>query len=174
MPYPSSTYPKATVSSSGCGPTVAAMVVSNLTNKIVQPPEMAAFSISSGARAATGTDMGILSKSIAKKYGLSVKMSNSISEMCAAVKDGAYAVCNVGGDRSGYMGVFSSGGHYVLCVESSGDSVVIADPYLYTTKYSSAYRRKYVTQNGNLLSCSKSVLDKDCDNRSPRYYIFTK
>ena len=67
-PYPSTSYPKATIKSGGCGPTSAAMIVSSL-KQTIYPNEMGDLFKSNGFRAATGTS-GNAFNWIAKKYGL--------------------------------------------------------------------------------------------------------
>ena len=170
--YPSRLYPNATVASSGCGPTCASMVVETLTGKRFPPEQAAAFALECGARVSTGTDMAVLAKALARAFGLTVRHTNSVTDLPAALKRGAIAIANVGGDRSGYKGVFSDGGHYVVVLGLAPDGrLMLADPGFYAGKYQKPHR-KAVEVAGNLLYAPPQVLDKDAQNRNPRYLLF--
>lgn len=178
VPYPSKTNPKATVKSGGCGVCCASMIVENLTSHKFPVATAASYSISIGARASTGTNMGLLAKSIAAKFGLNYSTTSSEPDLLTHLKNGGMAIANVGGDRSGWQGVFSDGGHYIIVAGYNPGSgrVNVLDPGYYDGKYTKySWRKKYVTVNGRgNLSCEASILDKDCANRSPRYYLFGK
>jgi hypothetical protein len=179
-PYPGPDAPKATVKSGGCGPTCAAMIVSNLTGKIVDPPAMAAYSIKHGARVAGGTDMSALTKALAADYGLTVSTANDEAALLAHLKSGGMAIANVGGDRSGYVGVFSNEGHYVVVanvltgIPGTGPIIAVLDPGYYVGKFNVKGRTGKVSMDGNTCICSISVLGQDTANRSPSYYLFAK
>ena len=77
VPYPSPTLPNATVKSGGCGAVCASMIVSNLTDKIVDPVAMAAYAQKKRARVVGGTDMNLLGKGIVHKLpGLTCRTTN--------------------------------------------------------------------------------------------------
>lgn len=172
--YPSPTAPKATIKSGGCGATSMAMIVSNSTNKVVDPPTMAKFAIQKGARVSGGTDMRVLSTAINKEYGLKVKTTNDEKELLNHLKSGGMAIANVGGNRSGWIGVFSDVGHYVVVAKAEGNTVFVLDPGYYTGKFNKVGRKGKVTVSGNFCKCDISVLGKDTENRSPSYYLFSK
>lgn len=173
IPYPAKGYETATVKSGGCGVVCASMVVENLTSKDFSPEQSAKFAIEKGARVSGGTDMKKLSNALCGKFGLRVKTTNLISELVTAVKKGGIAIANVGGNRSGYKGVFSNGGHYVVVFGLSNNKLQILDPGLYAGKYNKSHR-KVVSVHGDILTAAMSVLEKDCANRNPKYYIFEK
>lgn len=148
------------------------MIVGTLKGQALPPEKAAAFAIANKARVSTGTDMGALSKALAKTYGLKVTTTNSVSALQTALEKGGAAIVNVGGNRGSYKGVFSDAGHYlvVLCQAPDG-RLVLADPYMYAGKYQKAHR-KAVEVCGSLLYAAPDVVDRDADNRSPRYTIF--
>lgn len=117
--------------------------------------------------------MNILSKALSRTFGFKVTQTNNVTALLEALRQGSIAIANVGGDRAGYRGVFSDGGHYVIVFGIAPDGrLVIADPYRYAGKYEKSYR-KAVEAAGSLLYAAPGVLDKDTENRSPRYTIFT-
>lgn len=134
------------------------------------------YAIKCGARDLDGTDMALLSACIARDYKLTRTLTDDMGKLVTELKSGSVAVCNVGGDRDGYKGVFSTGGHYIVAVGVADDAVTLVDPGMYDAKYSSAYRASKVNilSLEGILAADKAVLDKDCANRSPRYYILSK
>ena len=171
--YWSASNPNATIASAGCGLCAMSMVLSAV-GITVTPPEMAKIAKKIGARVDTGTDMGILSRYVKDTYGLNLSTTDSSSALKTALSEGKIAIANVGGDRTGYKGLFSNGGHYIVVYGlTSKVDPVIYDPGYYQGKYASAYRANRVTVGINhQLYCSLTNLDIDCSNRSPRYYIF--
>lgn len=173
VPYPHAAHPKATVKTSGCGVCCASMVVENLTGRLFPPQEAAAYAIENGARVPGGTDMGRLAKCLCRTFGLKVKTSDRVSELVAHLKANGVSIVNTGGDRSGHKGVFSNGGHYLTVLGINGGELIIGDPGLYDGKYDKPYR-KAVTVSGKVCLAAPAVLDEDCKNRSPRYYLFKR
>jgi len=113
--------------------------------------------------------MIVLGNAIAARFGLTVTRSNSLT----AIKDGGITVINVGGNRGSYKGVFSDGGHYIICLGRAPDGrLILIDPYLYDGKYNKSHR-KIVEVAGNILYAAPEIVDKDAENRTPRYTIFT-
>lgn len=151
----------------------AAILVETLTGEHFPPEKAAEFSIKNGARVSTVTDMNVLSKALSQTFGFKVTKTDKAAALLEALKQGSIAVANVDGDRSGYRGVFSDGGHYVIVFGIAPDGrLILADPYRYAGKYEKSYR-KVVEVAGDLLYAAPEVLDKDAANRSPRYTIFT-
>lgn len=175
VPYPSPSLPKATVKSGGCGVVCAAMIVSNLTNQTVLPPQMATYAMQKKARVSGGTDMNALAKALRADYGLPFKTTNDENLLREHLKSGGMAVANVGGNRPGYTGVFSDGGHYVVVAGPSSDGrVIVLDPGYYVGKFNLAGRKGKVTVQGNYCICDMAVLAKDTENRSPAYWMFER
>jgi hypothetical protein len=175
IPYPSPTLPNATVSSGGCGVVCASMIVSNLTDKIVDPVAMAAYAQKKRARVVGGTDMNLLAKALCIDYPLTYRTTNDENQLLDHLRKGGMAVANVGGNRPGYTGVFSDGGHYVIVAGLNNDGrVIVLDPGLYNGKFNKKGRKGKVTVKGNECLCDMSVLAQDTANRSPAYWLFER
>lgn len=173
VPYPSPMLPKATVKSGGCGVCCASMVLEATTGIRIPPEKMAPYAISVGARVNGGTDMHRLAEKLSEDYGIPFTEYNRIEGLISVLRAGGVAICNVAGDKAGHKGIFSNGGHYIVAAGIAADGrIIIYDPGMYEHKYASAYRRKYVEVSGARLLVDAEVLDKDCEGRSPRYYLF--
>jgi hypothetical protein len=173
--YPSPSLPSATVKTGGCGVVCGAMIVSNLTNKTVDPKAMAAYAMKKGARVNGGTEMTILAKALCTDYPLNFSTTNDENALIAHLKEGGMAIANVGGNRSGYVGVFSDGGHYIVAAGLTGDGrVIVLDPGLYNGKFNKKGRKGKVDVRGNECLCDMSVLAQDTANRSPAYWLFER
>lgn len=144
--YSSSTYPKATIKSSGCGPTSASMVVSSFIGTIY-PNEMADLFKKNGLRADTGTSHEAFSW-IARKYGLKTKKSIYIKDAVEYLKKGGMVIACLK-----RKSLFADGGHIVVLSELRGNNLVVYDPYLYNNKFNIVYngvdrRKGNVVVNG--------------------------
>ena len=168
--YPSSAYPSATVASSGCGPCCMSMVVENLGAGAFPPPASAAFALSVGARASSGTNMEVLGRAAAAKFGLLFTRTSDAGEAEAAVKSGKIAIVNVKGNTTGHKGLFSDGGHYVVLAAIEGNTAVVLDPYLYPGKFDKTGRKGKVSLKGNEARCALADLEADAKG----YYVFGK
>lgn len=172
IPYPHISRPDATVATSGCGVCCMSMVVEGIMGEAWPPKQSAAYSISVGARASTGTDMALLGHKTSDKFGIGHKTSSNVNTLIEALQNGAWAIANVGGDRAGYKGLFSDGGHYIVVSGIKDGKFIVWDPGYYAGKFNKAGRTGKVTVRGNDIYVLPEYLDKDCSNRSPRYYIF--
>ena len=154
-PYPSKTYPKATIKSSGCGPTSSAMIISSMVTRIY-PNEMARLFLDNGLRAPTGTSHDAF-RFIANRYGLNMKKSIYIDDAVKCLENGGMCVayCKAGG-------LFSTGGHIIVLAGVQGKNLIVYDPYLYKNKFSSG-KRKCVTVRGNECIVSIANFKKYCD-----------
>lgn len=174
-PYPSPDLPKATVKSGGCGVCCASMIIENLTAHQIGPKLMATYAINKKARVSGGTDMNVLAKAISADYGLMIDITNDEIVLLSHLRKGGMAIANVGGNRGGYVGVFSDGGHYVVVAGlTDTGKVIVLDPGYYPGKFNKAGRKGRVTVNGNQCICDISVLGKDTENRSPAYWLFER
>ncbi len=174
VPYPHRSRPGATVASSGCGVCCVSMVVEGLTGQSFPPGESAAMAIKWGARAATGTDMGVLSRRIASHFDLKCRKTSDTGEVVKAAKGGAWAIANISGDRPGYTALLSSGGHYVAVRGVEGRRLILLDPGYYPGKFSKPGRRGRAVLRGHDILVTPDTLELDCLGRSPRYYIFER
>ena len=169
IPYPAKGYETATIKSGGCGVCAAVNVVGALTGKAISVRVMRDLAVSGGARVSGGTDMRRLASLICARYGLKVVTTSSATELVKHLNRGGVAICNSAG-----RGMFSTGGHYVAALGMLGGKVCIADPGLYSGKYSTAARKAKVTVSGDLVFADAATLDADCIGRAPRYYLFSK
>lgn len=168
LAYPAKGYESATIKSGGCGVCAAANAVGALTGKCVPVRAMRDLAVKGGARVSGGTDMRQMVTLICRDYGLKSKQTSNVYDLREHLKAGGVAICNVAG-----RGMFSTGGHYIVALGLVGDKVCIADPGMYTGKYSTAKRKPYVTVSGDLIFASAATLDNDCIGRWPRYYLLT-
>lgn len=169
LDYKAPGYPNATIKSSGCGVCAAVNVVGALTGKAISVRVMRDLAVSGGARVSGGTNMKRLASLICALYGLTVTTTSSVTELQRHLIRGGVAICNSAG-----RGMFSTGGHYVVALGILGGKVCIADPGLYTGKYSTAARKAKVTVSGDLIFADAETLNADCIGRAPRYYLFSK
>lgn len=151
------------------------MIVSSLTTQEIGPVAMAEYAISIGARVSGGTDMNTLAAGICKAYGLEYSTSSDEPDLLAHLQAGGMAIANVGGNRGGYTGVFSNGGHFIVVAKQIDDGrVAIMDPGHYMGKFNLSGRRGKVEIDGDFCYCDIDVLAEDCSNRSTRYWLFKK
>lgn len=112
-----------TISSSGCGPTSMAMVLTALLGKKVSPVEAASYSVKHGYRGSNGTSWGFFG-SISKAYGLNcVQGSGNSSDIMSALRQGKMVVASM---RPGH---FTKGGHFIVLrgIDKNG-KIIVADP----------------------------------------------
>lgn len=172
-PYPSNQLPNASVASGGCGVCCGSMIVEALTDKAFSPDKMAQYAINAYARVDGGTDMHILGRAIAKDFGVRFSTTSDMDELIQHL-DKNLAIINVSGDRSGYTGVFSSGGHFIVGIGISDDKIIIWDPGYYWGKFDKAGRAGKVEVDYPNLYVSPEIIDLDCETRYPKYYLFSK
>lgn len=149
-PYPASGgYEKKTIGTSGCGPTCAAMVVSSLTGNIVRPDTMGDIFREQGYRVPGGTNSNAFYY-VAKRWGLECNRKVRLDDAVDCLKRGGMVIANV---KAG--GVFSTGGHYiVLSAMKDVNTIIVFDPYMYSNKFNTAFRRNKVQVNGNIVYIS--------------------
>ena len=120
-----------TISSSGCGPSAMAIVVSTLLGKAVTPPILGNWALSHGYRdhdGVSGTSASFF-QACANEFGLEYGGSytsrtaatfNTVKNWC---NNGGLAIINVKADSP-----YTSGGHYNVCYKVEDDKVYIKDP----------------------------------------------
>ena len=172
-PYPAKGYEDATIKSAGCGPCCAAMVVEGLSGKSYPPPAMAELFIIKDARVPGGTDMAKGAKIIAELTGGDTVTTSSGTQLVDYLEMGCWAIANVGGNRQGYIGLFSDGGHYVVVrgIEPDG-RLIVWDPGYYAGKFDKAGRKGRVAVRGNDILVTVTELERDTESRTPNYYLF--
>lgn len=114
----------------GCGPTSAAMVIRELTgNKNVNPATIADYSTSVGSSVDAGTAWDFFGKA-ATKYGLNMTALGQTATkdyLTKATKKKPIIISGTGGPNGTKGGPFY-GGHFVVGVQGSKDSITINDP----------------------------------------------
>lgn len=173
--YANSANPNATIKSSGCGVVSMAMILANLAGVTVSVSDLAKYSIKHGARASSGTNMRVLAAAIAVSYPeLTYTTTNDEGTLKKHLEAGGMAIMNADGSN-GVKGIFAAYGHYLAILGIRDGKPLIADPAWTSSRYKTAYRRKYVTDlGGGLITCDWSTLDLDTKYRSPNYYLFAK
>jgi hypothetical protein len=173
IPYPNSGNKNANIKTSGCGVVSMAMILVNLAGVKVSVSDLAKYSIAQGARASAGTNMRVLSKAIVKDYpALEYTTTNDEEVLKEHLEHGGMAIMNADGN-DGCTGIFAYGGHYLAILGLKNGKPLLADPAWTSSRYQTAYRKKYVTDlGGGLITCDWYVLNMDTKYRSPNYYLF--
>ena len=143
-----------TIGTSGCGPTCAAMVVSSIKGSI-NPAEMGDLFVDNGLRTANNGTYFSAMQWTADYFDIPFKRTYSWSEAEKMLKNNYYVVvsCN--------EGLFTYGGHFIVIVGLSGNTLTIYDPYLYAGKFDTYDRRDAdVTVSGNTVYVSVSNFKK--------------
>lgn len=128
-----------TIKSSGCGVCSACVVISNLTNNIIEPPEMARYAVKNGFRIDGVGTAHSLYPAIAKKYNLKCIQSYDINDAVECVRNGGIVVCSTNG---GANKLFSTGGHLFVMSDCIGNDCEFVDSDNYPGKYQISYRKQ--------------------------------
>lgn len=140
-PYTSTGNSGQTIGTSGCGPTVGAMVVT-ATKGTITPPEMGDLFVMYGYRSANSGTYWSAFNFVANTFGLEYQETGNFDEMLNLLRNNYYVVVSCG------KGLFTDGGHFVLLTGINGDTISVYDPYLYNGKFNTPDRRGKVTLNG--------------------------
>ena len=116
----------------------------------------------------------IAGSAFAEKLGFKLEMTDNAELVRGCLRTGGAVVVHSGGDREGYIGVFTHGGHYVTLINEEPDGrIAVLDPSYKVGKYEEEGRKgKVEVKNGYIGLCDLSVLAKDAENRSPGFYLF--
>ena len=156
-----------TVKSAGCGIACAASVVSSLADVIVEPPEMADFSVSNGYRIDGVGTANALFPAVAKKYGLTFMETHDVTRAERCIWGGGLVVCGTSGRPKK---IFSTGGHFFLLIGAEGDLLYFFDPDCYPGKYTQYGRERWATARDGVVSVKREIADAEIN----QYYLFTK
>ena len=165
---------KGNVAAAGCGPCCLCMMVENLTTEHLDLMDCLKMSADLKANMERGTDLKILGKAVAEKFGLGYSTTSDIEVLADHLRRGGMAVANAGGDREGYNAVFSHGGHYIAVISVDGDTACVLDPSYKPGKYEEEGRQGKAAVAEPFVYCSLEVLRKDCENRDPSFYLFSR
>lgn len=161
-PYPAPGYENATVGSSGCAPTCAAMIVSS-AKETIYPNQMADISRENGYRVSGGTDAGLFPY-VAQRWGLEYKTLKSSYEAFDACQNNWFVVILCG------AGLWTTSGHYILAVGTRNDEIEIYDPYLYDGKFNKNGRKGKVSVEG--VSCFVQIDTFKAYSEARSFYAF--
>jgi len=138
-----------TIATSGCGPSSFCNVYNALTNGNKLIPEFITFSLNHGYRVNGGT-LNSFMKGAADAYGLNYEASSDVNYVIQRVKEGAMATLVTSG-RSGFKGIFTSGGHFISLQGYTDDGYfVVGDSYFYKGKFTATANRKAAVANKQL------------------------
>lgn len=164
-----------TVRSSGCGLCSAVMVADHLIpDSEFGIKEAVKMSLNCEANHLRGTDYKRFAPVFAKELNLDYEMTNDPERLRYCLRTGGAAVLHIMGDREGYTGVFSHGGHYVTAISEERDGrIAILDPSFLGGKYEEEGRKGLVeVKYDSLAVCDMKVLVEDTMPKDPSFYLF--
>ena len=150
------------------------MMVDALTLSTYELTDCLKLSNEVGANREIGTSLKILGPVVAEMFNLNYGETSDLNELKAHLAKGGLAIANSGGDREGYTGVFTHGGHYILVVSADDNEACILDPSYKEGKYEEPGRDGKARVVDGFVYCSLKVLAEDCANRTPSYYLFSR
>ena len=162
------------VSFGGCGLCCACMVVENMTFNKFSLEECRDLSQEVRANWDLGTDIKILGPEVAKKFNLEYGETSDIEVVNKHLAEGGMVIANSGGDREGYIGLLTHGGHYVVVLSVKDDVYTVLDPSWTEDKFHEEGREGKVVEDYPFIYVKKDDLEMDCSNREPRYYLFKR
>ena len=180
LPYPTdvsnpdSKFVHLFIKEAGCGLCCLAMMVDQLTNKSISLKRLISLSIKNKANLTPGTNLKIMGPVVAGLYDLEFQTTDSIKKAVKHLQNGGSVIANVGGDREGYTGVFSHGGHYILLLSASKDTVCVLDPSLKDDKFDEPERQGKVRVDAPFAYCTPGLLEIETGNRTPGFYLFSR
>ena len=164
-----------TVADVGCG-LISAVIVADrlLINCNFDVHDAVRISYEAKANGKAGTNYTLFAPAFAKELGLIYKGTSDPNELLHCLRTGGAAGANVCGDRDGYTGVFSKGGHLIAVINEDPDGrIATLDPSYKDGKFDRDGRRgKVEVKNGVISICDLSVLIKETENRSPSFHLF--
>ena len=150
VPYTSIGDSSQTMRNSGCGPTVAAMVVSSSKGTIL-PTTMAKLFVSNGYRTVANGTAWSAFPFIADYFGFNnYNYTTNFNTAINYLRQGYFIIVSCGN------GLFTTNGHYIVLIGINGNTLSIYDPYMYNGKFDVSSRAGKVTVAGNTIYCSIS------------------
>jgi hypothetical protein len=123
--YANKPYGTDKIGTHGCGPTALAIVVSSLTERTVDPIEMAAWSVANGGWCPDSGSYHSLIPSAAQAFGLNVQgdVQSGPQKIIDALSSGKLVIALMA------KGHFTSGGHFIVLRGVTADGkILVADP----------------------------------------------
>ena len=178
VPYPSKSYPNATVKSGGCGACSVLNCVENMTELRFKMADWIAYVIANGGRIDGGTSITAILKALKRDYGFSYSATNDIAAVREHLRSGGMAVFHAGGAYGSWKGLLSTTGHYVCLAGMEGEYAVVVDSGWYSGKYSGAWRKSRIVKDyqNSVITVSFANLEKDKKYRTnggTNYYLVT-
>jgi len=164
-----------TIRKSGCGLCSAVMVADRLVpDSKFNLRDAIRMSYDNSANLNIGTDYKIFAPVFAENQGLEVEMTSDTEKLRHCLRTGGAAVLHIKGDREGYVGVFSHGGHYVTAISEERDGrIAVLDPSYFEGKYEEEGRKGLVEmKNGVVALCDMQVIADDTKFAEPSFYLF--
>ena len=164
-----------TVKSSGCGLCSAVMVADRLLpNCDFDLTQAIQLSYDSESNDKAGTSSATFIPAFAEKMGFIYERTKDIDRLIYCLQTGGAAIVNSSGDREGYTGLFTHGGHYIAAIGVESDGrIAILDPSYKEGKYEEEGRKgKVEMKNGVIALCTPETLAEDCANRETPYNLF--
>ena len=166
---------KTTVRSAGCGLCSAVMVAHRLLPETDFSLEDAIrISYATEANYRAGTAYSRFAPAFAEEMGLKVEQTDDMQRLLECLRTGGAAVLHVGGDREGYVGLFSHGGHYITAINAEPDGrIAILDPSFKEGKFDEEGREgKVEIRNKVVLLCRPEYVAEDCASKENPYALF--
>lgn len=159
-----------TIFNSGCGLCSAVMVADRLIPNCEFGLEDAMrISYDCGGNRRKGTTYKIFAPVFAEELGLDLEMTNDPDRVRYCLRTGGAAVLHVKGDREGYTGVLSEGGHYVVAISEERDGrIAVLDPSYREGKY----RGLVEVTKGVVALCDMEIIVEDTAPADPSFYLF--
>ena len=125
--YANKPYGTENIGGYGCGPTSMSIVVSSLTDDIVDPMEMAEWAYKNGGWCSKSGSYHSLIPNAAKAWGLPVEgcTASEPQRILDALGSGKLVVAIM------TKGHFTSGGHFIVLLGVKGGQILVADPASY-------------------------------------------
>lgn len=164
-----------TVKSSGCGLCSAIMVADRLLpNCDFDLTQAIQLSYDTESNDKAGTSSVTYVPAFAEKMGFTYERTKDLDRLLYCLQTGSAAIVNVSGDREGYVGLFSHGGHYIAAIGQEPDGrIAILDPSYKENKFEEEGRKGKVEMKNNVIAlCTPEVLAEDCANRETPYNLF--
>lgn len=158
-PYTSTGNSSQTIGSSGCGPTVAAMIVSSIKGNIT-PEKMAEIFVEKGYRSPNNGTYWSAYRDIADVFDIEFTETNNFDKALELLRNNYYIIVSCGN------GLFTTNGHFIVLVGIEGNTLKIFDPYLYNGKFNIPSRRDKVVVEGNTVYCTINNFRKYANYRN--------
>ena len=164
-----------TISSSGCGLCSAVMVADRLIPGCeFGLKDAIKMSYDTNANHRIGTDYKRFAPVFAEEYGLELEMTNDPERLRYCLRTGGAAVLHLKGDRDGYVGVFSHGGHYAVAISEERDGrIAVLDPSYTKGKYEEEGQKGLVEMKNDVIAiCDMQVIIDDTAPAEISFYLF--